>query len=147
MPKISLLALLCIAICFSANAQTVPHPAPSKKAVHKKTTVTKTVIISSDGGEDESYNPGDEEMEDDELQGEGSYVVVVDEDEDDNGFTEDEAANDDMDQTSTIVHKTIHHTSAGHKTAHIYSNKYSKNLYYYNAKTGYYYKRHTPLKS
>jgi hypothetical protein len=142
MPKISLLLALLIVTCLSAGAQTVPHPAPpEKKTVHKKTIVTKTVIINDEDADDDNYTVADED--DDDMADDGRYVVVIDEDND--GDIDDDAT--DMPDGKVIIHKTIHHRGTAHKAGAVYNSKYPKKLYYYNAKTGYYYKRHKPLKS
>jgi len=147
MPKRSLFVLLLITVFCSARAQTGEHAKPAKKAIHKKTIVTKTIIINDEDENDDNFVPADDEADEDEIQGDGSYVIVVDEDDDDNAVADDDAANDDMPAAKTSVHKTVRHTTAAHKGRHIYSSKYPKKLYYYNPKTGYYYKRRVPLKS
>lgn len=129
------ITLLICSLLFSLgviNAQTVKKAAPGKKTVHKKTFVTKKAVVTNDDGDDdEDYYSDDEDGDDVE------YVVVASDDDNDYYVADEDGDNDD-----DMAVNSPKHTSR----KHIYSHKYPKELYYYNAKTGYYYKRHTPLK-
>lgn len=129
MYKRTLFTLLLMAAFCVSYGQSAKTSKPTKKPVHKKTAVHKAVT-SHDEADDDDYYATDEDLDDD-----ASYIVVMNEEEDDNYYTSDE--DEDM-----VAGKTGHQIT----TRHTYSRKYPKKLYYYNPKTGYYYKRRVPLK-
>ncbi|MBS1586417.1 MAG: hypothetical protein JSS82_12815 [Bacteroidetes bacterium] len=143
MARISFIVLLLMAIFSTAGAQTGKKSSAPKKVAHKKTVVTKTVVIN----DEEQSNDEDEVIEEGEMPGEVYYTEV---DEDGDGYYVEEPNDDESpagtgSETERGIHRAIRHT-ASHARGPVYSKKYPENLYYFNAKTGFYYKRKTPLK-